>query len=302
MMAFSALREPLRISNVVAGKALFVLSQWSADGCSVATQDGLRFEVDGDINAMLSADIDRLFVVASYHTQRYDTPLIRAALRTLSRRGVGLGAACTGAYFLASAGLLDEHCATVHWQYSDAFRRRFPKVTLRESLFEIAPLRYTAAGGTAGIDLQLALLGAEHGQQLMTEVADQLVSSRLRDAQDAQRLPPLRRLRWPHRAIRQSLELMETNLEEPLRITDLARYVELSPRELERLFQRHLHSSPGAYYRQMRLHRARALLLQSDAPLSEIAEISGFGSVSAFSRAYKRQYGAAPQLSRKEQL
>ena len=100
--------------------------------------------------------------------------------------------------------------------------------------------------------------------------------------------------------LKEVLQLMEANLEEPLPLQDLAEYVQLSRRQLERLFLKHLHSTPSRYYLKLRLDRARRLLKQTSRSIVEITAMCGFVSTTHFSRCYRKTLGHAPKYERME--
>jgi transcriptional regulator GlxA family with amidase domain len=96
-----------------------------------------------------------------------------------------------------------------------------------------------------------------------------------------------------------AVTIMEANLEEPIAVDELARYIGLSRRQLERLFRDHLHSSPGDYYVRLRLQRARQLLRKTARPIAEIALSCGFVSTTHFTTRYRKFYGIPPRMERR---
>ncbi|WP_458576284.1 helix-turn-helix domain-containing protein [Aliamphritea spongicola] len=95
------------------------------------------------------------------------------------------------------------------------------------------------------------------------------------------------------------IELMEANLEEPIELDELARFVDVSRRQLERMFHKYLNCSPSRYYLKLRLDRARQLLKQSSMSIVEIASACGFVSTPHFSRCYRKHIGISPRDERK---
>ena len=224
-----------------------------------------------------------------------------AALRRAHRAGARIGAICTGAEILAAAGLLENRRATIHWENRDSFAELHPDVTLADTVYAVDGRLVTSAGGTAAIDLMLRLIAQDlgpAGERLAGILADQMIHTQIRTESDAQRLSIPTRIGVRHRRLAQVLHRMEETLEEPLSPATLAAEVGLSTRQLERLFRRYLGRSPKRYYMELRLARARKLLLQSDMSVIDVAMACGFTSPSHFSKCYRAQYGITPYRER----
>jgi AraC family carnitine catabolism transcriptional activator len=158
----------------------------------------------------------------------------------------------------------------------------------------------TSAGAMASVDLMLEVISRDHGNALALLVSEQLVSGWVRDRADHQRLQISARYKIHNAKVVQVIERMEQQLEAPLSSDTLATQIGVTRRQLERLFQDHLHVSPLQFYLRLRLERARHLLRQTSMGVIEIGLACGFASASAFSRAYRRQYAIAPSEDRKE--
>ncbi len=296
LMAFSSACEPLRAANQLSGRPLYDWTLISADGAPVISSSGLVSQAH---HAMADAPrADLVVVCASFTPRLVATPAVLAWLRRLASHGAYLAGIDTGSEVLAAAGLLDGHRATVHWEHLEAFTTDFPKVEATQDLYVIDRRRFSAAGATACLDLMLYLIRCQHGPELATSVADWFIYSRIRPAEEAQRMPLRDRLAAGNPRLLQAVSLMEGAIEEPISTAELARRVGVSTRELERLFQRWLRSTPSAYYRRMRLERARALLRQSDTSITDVAFACGFGSIASFSRSYRACYGHPPSAGR----
>jgi transcriptional regulator GlxA family with amidase domain len=216
----------------------------------------------------------------------------------MGRRGLDIGAMCTGSHILARAGLLDGHRCTIHWENLASFVEDFPDVEVTAELFEIDRHRFTCSGGTAAIDLMLNVISRQHGHELAAAVADQLMHERIRDEHDHQRMSLPARLGVRHPKLLSVIELMEQNLEEPMSRAELAGRAGLSTRQLERLFRKYLSRSPARYYLELRLHKARLLLLQTNMSVIDVALACGFVSASHFSKCYRDFFGRTPRKER----
>ena len=262
----------------------------------VTCSNGVRFHVDMPLSELGREDV--LILCGGVDIQKTATKRMLNWLRREARRGLRIGGLCTASWVLARAGLLDGKRATIHWENHDAFLEEFEEVTLTKSIFMIDGNRMTTAGGTASIDLMLSLIAAEHGEKLANAVADQQIYSTIRTDQDTQRLSVPTRIGVRHPKLSQVIQMMENNIEEPISPSILAREVGMSTRQLERLFRRYLSRSPKRYYMELRLQKARNLLMQTDMTVINVALACGFASPSHFSKCYRAHYQTTPYRER----
>lgn len=296
MLGFSAAVDPMRSANRLTGRPLYAWRLLSRDGRPVMASNGIEVMVHGGM-----ADVERvpnLIVVAALQPHLYAEKATLAWLRRLDRRGCRIGAISTGTYILARAGLLDGYRCTIHWENLAALREAFPRLEITPEVYEIDRGRLTCSGGTAALDLMLALIAIDHGRELATAVAEQFIHERIRDSRDHQRMALRSRLGTSHPKLLAVVDTMERNLEEPLPRAALAARVSLSPRQLERLFRKHLNRTPTRYYLDLRLERARSLLMQTDMSVLDIALACGFVSASHFSKCYRECFNRTPRQDR----
>jgi AraC family transcriptional regulator, glycine betaine-responsive activator len=296
MLSFAGAIEPLRIANRVAGKSIY---EWRliGEGGNIATcSNGASFQLDMGLEE-LDRD-DTLLVCGGIDVQRATTKPVIAWLRREARRGLSIGGLCTASWTLAKAGLLDGRKCTIHWENQDGFLEEFEDVKLTKSVFVVDGNRLSTAGGIASIDLMLKLIATDHGDDLANTVADQLIYSSIRTDQDTQRLSIPTRIGVRHPKLSQVIQMMEANIEDPISPADLAEDVGMSTRQLERLFRRYLNRSPKRYYMELRLQKARNLLMQTDMSVINVALACGFASPSHFSKCYRAHYNTTPYRER----
>ena len=298
-IAFSSAVEPLRMANRMRGQALYRWRVVGAGGASVRSSNGLVVHVDGDLASAESADL--VIVCAGEQVQRHADKACIAWLRRLARRRIPLGAICTGAYLLARADLLGGYRCTIHWENLASLREEHPDINVTTELFEIDRDRYTCSGGVAPLDMMLNLIEAEHGSPLAVAISEEFICERIRGGNDRQRIPLTHRLGTSQPKLVDAISLMESNLEEPMSLDELSRHVGLSRRQLERLFRKHVHCVPTRYYLELRLARARQLLLQTRRPIVDIAFACGFVSAPHFSKCYRDRYGVPPRDERQRE-
>jgi len=297
LIAVTNALEVLRMANRVAGRDIYEWSIASLDGRPVPASSGL--ELTPTIALEKVGKVEILFVCGGIDVREAVSNPLLAALRRLGERRVGLGALCTGGYALARAGLLDNYRATIHWENLPALREEFPRVQLNDQVFSIDRDRFTASGGTAPLDLMLNLIQLKHGLRISQQVSEQFVLERVRSDRDRQYVPLRAQVGSSHGNMIRVAQLMEENIEKPLSLERIAHSTGLSRRQIERLFRRHLDCVPKRYYLEMRLRRARELLLQTAMPIMDVTTSCGFKSPPHFSRCYRAQFGYPPSEERR---
>ena len=299
LLSFASALECLRISNRMSNQILYDWEIISENGTSIICSAGIEFSVDHDLNELIRDDT--IMLCGGENIRAATTKRLLSWLRRESRRGLAIAGLCTGAFPLAKAGLLEGKRATIHWENQDSFTEEFENVELTKSVFIIEGNRMTTAGGTSSIDLMLKLIANDHGEDLANAVADQQIYSSIRTTQDVQRLSVPTRLGVRHPKLGQVIQMMERNIEEPISPSILAKHVAMSTRQLERLFRRYLSRSPKRYYMELRLQKARNLLMQTDMSVINVALACGFASPSHFSKCYRAHYATTPYRERGSQ-
>jgi len=297
LIAVTNALEVLRMANRVVGQDVYEWSIASFDGRPVPASCGLELVPTVALDKIGKVEI--LFVCGGINVREAVSGPVLAALRRLAERRIKLGALCTGGYALARAGLLDHYQATIHWENLSALREEFPRVRLNGQVFSIDRDRYTASGGTAPLDLMLNLIQLKHGLRISQQVSEQFLLERVRSHQDRQYVPLRAQVGDSHGNLIRVAQLMEDNIEKPLSLERIAEATGLSRRQIERLFRRHLDCVPKRYYLEMRLRRARELLLQTAMPVMDITTSCGFKSPPHFSRCYRAQFGHPPSAERR---
>lgn len=288
--------EPLRMANQLAGRELYRWFTLTSDGEPISASDGLKVTPDAATSVPLALDMVVVCggVGPARAVQREHVAWLQGQAR-LSRRLSGI---CTGSWALAKAGLLDGYETSVHWECLAAMQESFPRARLTTRLFSIDRERATASGGTAPLDMMLTLIGRDHGRELAAGISEMFICDRVRGEQDQQRVPLKHILGTTQPKLLEVVALMEANLEEPIELGEMAAYVGVSRRQLERLFQKYLLCSPSRYYLQLRLTRARQLLKQTSISIIEVASACGFVSTPHFSKCYREYFGQPPRDER----
>ncbi|WP_300018310.1 DJ-1/PfpI family protein [Pseudonocardia sp.] len=227
-------------------------------------------------------------------------PDLVAWLGRAARRAQRVASVCTGAFLLAAAGLLDGVPTATHWRWADALQRRFPAVDVRPDPIHVRCGRiWTSAGVTAGIDLALALLEADHGPEVAQLVAREMVVFLRRAGGQSQFAAPVWADPAPRPSVRAAQDLIHADPAADLRIPVLAAHVGMSERHFGREFTRLLGCPPGDYVEQVRVDTARRLLESEPLLVGVAAARAGFGSAETMRRAFLRRLGVPPDHYRR---
>jgi transcriptional regulator GlxA family with amidase domain len=219
----------------------------------------------------------------------------RHSLQT-SRR---LAAPCTGAFILAESGLLDGRRATTHWFFARQLRERFPAIKVEEDrIFIVDGTVWTSAGMTASIDLALAMVEKDHGQDIARAVARKLVVYHRRAGGQSQ-FSALLELDPKSDRIQKSVNYAKTNLRSVLSVEELADAAGLSPRQFSRAFRAETGQSPAKAVENLRVEAARLMMEQGRHSMDVIAEETGFADSDRMRRAFLRTLGQPPQAIRR---
>jgi transcriptional regulator GlxA family with amidase domain len=296
LMALSAASEPLRAANRLAARSLYDWHLISPTGEAVQSSSGFRLQPDGGLN--YPVQFDAVVVVASLNVAEFHETAVFKWLRQQERLGSEIGAVSTASLLLARAGLLKGYKFTIHWEMAQDLTEEFPDLRPSRTLFVIDRKRFTCGGGIAGLDMMLTFIARQFGSSLAAGVAEQFLHTHIRSADDSQRIDVVGRYGITSHALVTALTMMEQSIEQPLEIRLIAVRSGVTERQLERLFGRHLGTTPARFYMNLRLREAKRLLSETDMPLTEIALRCGFTSPSHFGRCFRGAFQATPREAR----
>jgi len=297
MIAFSSVVEPLRLANRLIGREYYRWNTYSIDGNPVVASNGCEISVQKSVKELHDADITLL--CTGLDVERLPlNPDLGNKLRRLNALGRTFGAICTGAYLLARYQLLEGRRCTIHWENMRSLREEYPDVDVTSDIFSIDRNCITCAGGMASLDMMLRLIAIQHGAYLAHEIAEVALYQNMRSGESAQRHDIEARTGISNAKILDAIRIMDMHIEDPLSCQQLAMTVNLSPRQLERLFRRHFNCTPGQYYLRLRLETARDLLRRTSRPVLDVALACGFASTSHFTKCYRERFLCTPTEER----
>ncbi|KJK56087.1 GlxA family transcriptional regulator [Saccharothrix sp. ST-888] len=293
--------EVFSVASRVAGgdRPRYLVQVATGDGGPVATSSGVRLMADLPLDEV-NGRVDTLLVAGAIElVDEAVEPVIDREvtdwLRRAASRARRIGSVCAGAHLLAAAGLLDGRPATTHWLTAARLAADHPKVRVDpDPIFIRAGRVWTCAGVTSGMDMALAMVAEDHGQDLALAAARMMVMYVKRSGGQSQFSVPLSGQSSSDDRIEDLRRWIAEHLTDDLSIEALAARVHLSVRHFSRLFRQRASTTPAAYVEAARLEAARRLLEGSDRSLPEVAAASGLGSVDTLHRTFRRRLGTTP--------
>lgn len=302
LLSLAGLCDALRHAADVGDQSRQVRCSWSVlgiPGTSITASSGVEIPVQEALRPSEKFDyvavIGGLLPFMATVDRRY-----LDYLRQVDAAGTPLIGICTGTFALAGAGLMKGKLACVHPFHVDDWKRMFPKeryTTNCDYVFD--GNRISCAGGMSIIELAAELIRIHCGPDRAAKVVHQMTVSQRSSSSHIARRHALGYASVDSEKLRQAIVLMEKNLSTPLEIGVIARLVDSSTRQLERVFLAETGASPSEFYRNSRLKYGRWLLTTTDSTVNDIAFECGFSDAAHFIRHFQQCYGVAPGRLRK---
>jgi transcriptional regulator GlxA family with amidase domain len=220
-------------------------------------------------------------------------------LRAQAKRARRIASVCSGAYVLAEAGLLDGRRATTHWQRTPDFLKRYPKIRLEpDRIFVQDGPIWSSAGISAGIDLALAMVAEDYGDEIARLTAKQLVLYHRRSGGQSQ-FSSLLELKAPSGRFGPLLAWAREHLDAPLTVEDMAEQAGMSSRHFTRAFIAETGTTPSKAVERLRIEVARQRVQSSSEAIERVAQTTGFRDPERMRRAFIRAFGQPPQSLRR---
>jgi len=286
--AFTQALDVLVTANLIE-RGLFVTRTFSLDGQAVTSDLGIVICPDAELTGKDLAELDLLVICAGLRTPLRPTPALRQLLRTAADKQVALAGLWSGAWFIGQAGLLDGYRCAIHPEHRAALAEIARHSQVTSESFVVDRDRLTAASPTGAFHMVLEWIGTLHGNDLAEGIVGILAFEESR----YKRVKPTLHAKMSE-PLRTVINLMSANIEEPLSTDQLAAYSGRSRRQIERLFQQQLGTTPARYYLELRITEGRRLLQHSDLPVLDVSVACGFVSPSHFSKCYTAYFGNSP--------
>lgn len=289
---FSIVAEIFGLERPEMGSNWYRFASVPVERGPLRAQGGLSVSASGSAKLLDEAD---LIVVPGW--KGIDVPVpkpLQSRLRRAWERGARLASICSGAFVLASTGLLDGRRATTHWRYAGALAERHPAIDVDARVLYVDEQRLlTSAGSAAGIDLMLHIIRGDFGAAAANSVARRLVMPAHRSGGQAQYIQmPVPKDRSGE--LSSFLDRVRANLKHDWRIESMAREMGMSSRSFQRKFMQSTGATPARWLAQVRIDEAKRLLETSRHPIERVADLTGFGSVQVLRVHFRRSVGVAP--------
>ena len=264
------------------------------------SSSGLRLAADATV-AMHRGRIDTLLVAGSpkLEDMASDAPLqdwLRRQARTVRR----YGSVCTGAFVLAATGLLEGKRVATHWNSAARLAADYPGTCVEADAIYVQDGKlFTSAGVTAGMDLALAMVEADHGRDLALRVARELVMFLKRPGGQSQFSAHLAAQTSERSGVRDVQDYVLAHLRDDLSVPALAARAGMSERSFARIFRSEAGTTPAEFVEKARIDAARRMAEESDLPAKRLADAVGYANVDAFRRAFGRRLGVSLTQYRK---
>jgi len=281
-------------ANVTLEREFYDARVLSENGGPVRTSFGISIETE----RFSVPDFDTVLIGGGTYIDE-STPRLRDFITEAAANSRRIAAPCTGAFILAQAGILDGRRATTHWAYARELQARFPKVKVDEDrIYVVDGAIWTSAGMSAGIDLALAMIEADHGADVARRVAKKMVVYHRRAGGQSQ-FSTLLELAPQSDRIQKVLTYARAHLRTELSVEQLADVANLSPRQFSRAFRAETGQSPAKAIENLRVEAARLLMEEGQLPIDTVAHETGFADRERMRRAFLRAFGQPPQAIRR---
>ncbi|MFT5721235.1 MAG: transcriptional regulator GlxA family with amidase domain [Motiliproteus sp.] len=300
LMAFTAAVDTLVTANLVRNTPLFAFSTYGLHSLAVKSDLGIKIAAGGQLKQLQILDKDRpdiIIVCGGFRCSLEKHPPLSRKLREADKHGLILGGLWNGSVALAHAGLLDGKSCSLHPDNHAYMGEMFVNTQVARFAFLVEENRATSAGAVSALEMMLELVLHFQSRDTVRAIREILSCDQAAEQGELTLIKSADEPSFP-KPLRDLLQVMSANIEEPLTVEELASFSGVSRRRIERLFQTHLDSSPSRYYLELRITHARRLLLQSSASIASIAVACGFVSSTHFSHCYKDYFGASPSANR----
>lgn len=302
LMSFTAAVDALVTANLVHSVPLFDFSTFGIEAEKVRSDLGIEISTEGclvDLKPPLLNQLDLIIVCGGYRCSMAENKVLSGILKTAANSETIFAGIWNGAIPLAYAGMMDNARCALHPENHALMRERFQKVIVTENTLEIESKIVTSAGPASALEMMLQLIDRLQGRDIMRAIREILSCDQVAEQGSNKLMGVVDNPSMPQN-LQDIIHLMYANIEDPLGIDDLVVCIGISRRQIERLFQNHLDTSPGRYYLELRVTHARRLLLQSNASVTDIALACGFVTSSHFSNCFKDYFGLSPSLVREK--
>ncbi|SEF85399.1 GlxA family transcriptional regulator [Marinobacterium lutimaris] len=296
MASFTSAIDVLVTANLLTIEPIFKTVTASSDGGVVSSDLGIDISVD---TCFSEIDLDRndiIVVCGGLRAPLIKCKLINKLVKSAISKGLWIGSLWNGAFFFCDALDLDQQEFSIHPDSREIIKEYYPNFRISKESNIIDGKFFSSVGSNSSIRVMLNLIEILFGIDIKRGVNGILIGDNNRPLNSAE----INGVGFIPEKLKNIIELMENNLEEPLPIEDFSIYTSLSRRQVERLFSRYLNTSPSRYYLELRLNKGRELLLKTNYSVGDVSVACGFLTATHFSHSFKMVFGASPTSVRFE--
>ena len=302
LISYASMLSALNASNAAAKAVKFQWRAVSSAGSATRSDCGVVIEAEppGDNGHIRRAgEIDQVLMLLSDVRDHEKRKLVLSWIRECLSRGAKILSIGAGTDLLCEAGILNGKRCAVHWSDFGAAVEKYPRVIISRAFFETDGAILTCAGELSTFDAVMRLISSDLSAEVLDTVSARSLQTVPRGQAERQSIPDQVRLGRLNSPLLRVVDLMEENIVEPIPVDDLFRSARISRRQAERLFEKHMGTSPKRFYLRLRLERARDLLRHTPMQVAEVAAATGFISHSHFSKTFKAVFGMLPVAMRR---
>ena len=295
MQAFSSAVEVLRVARKLGADDQYSYSVVSLSGSTAEASNGVSL-----VATMEAEDLPKgaiIVLVSGAGVEHTPNPALLSKLRYWARQSHEIWAISSGVVRLAEAGLIDDCKVAAHWEDVPYLKAHFQRVVVSPAIFISDGPHPTCAGGGAAADLFMHYIRRNAPAGLVEDIASRLLIDGVRDGRLRQNFPAELQFTTTNRTVFTAIQIMINARYEPITLSKISKQLDISQRQLERLFQSEFGLSPGVVYIRLRLDEARQEVLMGHRAIVDIALDYGF-QPSNFSKVYKRLFGETPSQHR----
>lgn len=292
MQVFASLNERM-------GQDKYRITLACADGTSAHASCGLEITTT-PFRAIPAASVDTLVVAGGNGTfKAAKNQDFIAWIQKCANHADRICSVCTGTFLLAAAGLVAGKRVSTHWNYADTLQSMYPDTVVEaDAIYTRDGSLWSSAGVTAGIDMALAIIAADHGRKAALIIAKHLVVYAHRPGSQSQFSTLLEGQSKTNGGFTELISWMAENIEHTITVEAMAEKSGMSHRSFHRRFTKEIGTTPAKYLERLRLDTARALLESTKDPLKAIASKSGFGAPVRLIQVFERRMGMSPSAYR----
>lgn len=303
LLSLSSFLAPFEKANAILGRPRFRWAFASRSGVSETCSLGLEMPAPHrflDVMPRMpsAGQMEMVVMIADDVVEANAPPELAGAVRLCIRQSIPVVALGTATWLLAGMGALKDKECTINWERMAAFSETFSGPRITDAIYTNDGVIWSCAGETSAFDLAIALVEQTLGTHLTIDICKRNVAEGARDRTHRQAGWPPWKVCCTSLKLPQAISLMERSLEEPVSLDSIADSLTISRRQLERLFESDLGTSPHKYYIKLRLDRAKQLVEVTSKPIIDIALACGFVSAAHFSKCFRLQYGCSPKQTR----